>query len=90
MKRKAQSASKRESVDHYVTKRVLFCASLVDVSSLRSSVAGLVPRSETTTRPGCEAEPEHRSSSRMSVLAFGSASGEVHFLCGLKNEYKNP
>jgi len=40
MKSKAQSASKRGSVVFYVTKRVLFFASLVEVSSLRSSVAG--------------------------------------------------
>jgi hypothetical protein len=38
MKNKAQFASKRGSVVFYVTKRVLFCASLVEVSSLRSSV----------------------------------------------------
>ena len=51
MKGKAQTASPGGSVDDYVTKWVLFFVSLVDVSSLCSSVAGLVPRSETTTRP---------------------------------------
>ena len=39
-RQKVQFASKRGSVVCYVTKRVLFCASLVEVSSLRSSVAG--------------------------------------------------
>jgi hypothetical protein len=39
-RQKAQSATKCGSVVPYVTKRVLFCTSFVEVSSLRSSVAG--------------------------------------------------
>ena len=73
------------SVNHFLN---LMCFKKPRCDDEQGAVCKLArERRQLRDQAGCGLE---RSSPHMSVLAFGSASGGFHFLCGLKTVYTNP